>query len=217
MTKVFITGGTGYMGRQLIPELLQRGHEVHALVRRGSEGKLPPGCKSVIGDALNGDTYAKSVQGCTTFVHLVGVAHPSPAKAKEFRNIDLISAQAAIEAATRSSIQHFVYLSVAQPAPVMKAYIEVRAQGEQMLRASGMNATVLRPWYVLGPGHRWPYVLAPIYALLERVPATRAGAIRLGLVTLRQMTQALVRAVKSPAVGVRVVDVPAIRNQSNPA
>ncbi len=217
MANIFITGGTGYMGCQLIPELLQRGHEVHALVRRGSEGRLSPGCKSVVGDALDANTYAAGVQGCDTFVHLVGVAHPSPAKAKEFRNIDLVSAKAAIETATRASVQHFIYLSVAQPAPVMKTYIAVRAQGEQMLRASGVNATVLRPWYVLGPGHRWPYALLPIYALLERIPATRASANRLGLVTLRQMTQALVWAVESPAEGVRVVDVPAIRNQSNPA
>ena len=217
MAKVFITGGTGYMGRQLIPQLLQRGHDVDALVRPGSKGKLPSGCKAVAGDALDADTYAGNVQGSTTFVHLVGVAHPSPTKAKEFRNIDLVSAQAAIATATRASVQHFIYLSVAQPAPVMKAYLEVRAQGEQMLRASGMNATILRPWYVLGPGHRWPCVLIPLYALLRQIPATRASATRLGLVTLQQMTQALLLAVESPATGVRIVEVPAIRNQSNQA
>jgi len=81
-----------------------------------------------------------------------------------------------------------------------------------MLRESGMNATILRPWYVLGPGHRWPYALIPVYWLFEKIPATRPGAERLGLVTLRQMTQALVRAVESPVRGVRIVEVPAIRD-----
>jgi uncharacterized protein YbjT (DUF2867 family) len=217
MATIFITGGTGYMGGQLIPELLQRGYKVRALVRRGSEGKLPPGCETVVGDALNADTYAGSVQGCDTLVHLVGVAHPSPAKAKEFREIDLVAAKSAIEAASRASIQHFVYLSVAQPAPIMKAYLEVRAQGEQMLRDSGMNATILRPWYVLGPGHRWPYVLLPVYWVLGKIPVIGPATNRLGLVTLRQMTQALVRAVEWPAEGVRIVEVPGIRDQSNRA
>jgi uncharacterized protein YbjT (DUF2867 family) len=94
----------------------------------------------------------------------------------------------------------------------MKSYIEVRMQGEQILRDSDMNATILRPWYVLGPGHRWPYALIPFYWLFRQIPSTRQSAERLGLVTLRQMTHALVRAVESPARGVRIVDVPAIRD-----
>lgn|SRR5450432_370199 len=212
MATIFITGGTGYMGRQLIPELVKSGHSVRALARRGSESKLPKGCDPVIGDALDASTYAVAVPGCATFVHLVGVAHPSPAKGKQFREIDLVSARSAITAATQASVEHFVYLSVAHPAPLMKSYIEVRTQGEQMLRESGMNATILRPWYVLGPGHRWPYALLPFYWLFRQIPATRAGAERLGLVTLTQMTQALLRAVETPAQGVRTFDVPAIRH-----
>jgi len=180
MAKVFITGGTGYMGRQLIPELLRCGHSVKALVRPGSEAKLPPGCTVVTGNALDGASYVASVEGCNTFVHLVGVAHPSPAKARQFREIDLVSAEAAIEAAVRANIQHFVYLSVAQPAPVMKAYLEVRAQGEKMLRASGMSATILRPWYVLGPGHLWPYALIPFYCYFGRFRQPRQAQSGLG-------------------------------------
>lgn len=212
MATIFVAGGTGYMGGQLLRELLRRGHAVRALARRGSEGKLPSGCETVVGDALDASTYAAAVRGCSTFVHLVGVAHPSPAKSKQFREIDLIAARGAIQAAAQASIEHFVYLSVAHPAPIMKTYIEVRSQAEQMLRESGMNATILRPWYVLGPGHRWPYALIPVYWLFEKIPATRPGAERLGLVTLRQMTQALVRAVESPVQGVRIVEVPAIRD-----
>ena len=93
----------------------------------------------------------------------------------------------------------------------MKAYIQVRAECEAMIRQSGMNATILRPWYVLGPGHRWPYFLLPIYKLMELLPQTRAGATRLGLVTLEQMSQALLRAVETPTQGVRIVEVPQIR------
>jgi NAD(P)H-binding len=88
---VFIAGGTGYMGRKFIPRLLQRGHEVRALVRRGSESKLPTGCTPVLGDALDGKSYAKQIAPADTFVQLVGVAHPSPAKAAEFRKVDLVA------------------------------------------------------------------------------------------------------------------------------
>ena len=77
-----------------------------------------------------------------------------------------------------------------------------------------MNATFLRPWYVLGPGHRWPYLLAPMYWIFERLPGTGDAARRIGLVTLPQMVAALVRAVENPARGVRVVEVPEIRGQA---
>jgi uncharacterized protein YbjT (DUF2867 family) len=213
MTKrrVFITGGTGYMGRALIEKLLARGHEVRALVRGGSEGKLPAGVEAVEGDPLDGATFVARVAPSDTFVQLVGVPRPSPAKARQFREIDLVSARASVEAARGAGIGHFVYVSVAQPAPVMRAYIAVRAEVETLLRESGMRATVLRPWYVLGPGHRWPYVLMPFYWLCERLPQTRESAERLGFVTHAQMTDALLRAVEDPAPDFRVVTVPQIK------
>ena len=77
-----------------------------------------------------------------------------------------------------------------------------------------MNVTIVRPWYVLGPGHRWPYVLLPMYWLFERLPSTRDGARRLGLVTLAQMTQTLASAVENPSIGARFVEVPQIRSGS---
>jgi uncharacterized protein YbjT (DUF2867 family) len=210
--KLFVTGGTGYVGRPLISELVQRGHEARALVRAGSEAKLPSGCCAVLGNALDANSYREHIRPADTFVQLVGVSHPSPAKAAQFRSVDLASASSAIKAATEAGVQHFVYLSVAHPAPVMKAYIEVRTACEAMLRESGLNATILRPWYVLGPGHRWPYVLLPIYWLMECLPPTRQGARRLGLVTLEQMKRGLVHAVENPCRGVRVVEVPEIRH-----
>jgi uncharacterized protein YbjT (DUF2867 family) len=209
---VFITGGTGYVGRVLMPRLLERGHDVRALARRGSEQKLPRGCEAVIGDALEASSFAEQVRPSDTFIQLVGVPHPSPAKAAEFQSIDLASVRASVLAAAGAGVKHFVYVSVAQPSPVMKAYQAVRAEGEKMICESGLAATILRPWYVLGPGHRWPYALKPMYWLFESIPATRETARRLGLVTLEEMVAALVRSVESPADGIRILDVPSIRN-----
>ena len=208
---VFLAGGTDYMGSRLIPRLLTRGHRVSALARPESQGRLPVGCDGILGNALDAKSYSEFVRPATTFVQLVGVSHPSPAKASEFRKIDLVAGRAAVEAAVASGIQHLVYVSVAHPAPMMKAYIAVREECEGLIRTSGLNATILRPWYVLGPGHRWPYALMPAYWVLERLPWTREGAQRLGLVTLEQMLQALVDAIESPPGGVRVLGVPEIR------
>ncbi|HKV80088.1 MAG TPA: NAD(P)H-binding protein [Candidatus Sulfotelmatobacter sp.] len=208
---VFIAGGTGYIGQRLIPRLLDRGHELRALVRPGSERKLPEGCTAVMGNALDGASYAGNISAADTFVQLVGVAHPSPAKAAEFRKIDRPAGLGAVAAAKAAEIRHFVYVSVAHPAPMMHAYIAVRAECEAAIDAAGLHATILRPWYVLGPGHRWPYCLLPIYKIAELLPQTRDGARRLGLVTLEQMLRALTFAVENPLQGKRVMGVPEIR------
>jgi len=211
---VFITGSTGYLGTPLIRALVDRGHSVRALVRPGSEKKLPAGVTAVSGNALDASSYAARIAPSDTFVQLVGVSHPSPSKAAEFQAIDRASALGAIAAARQAGVRHFIYLSVAQPAPIMKSYQSVRAECEAALLESGggrMNVTIVRPWYVLGRGHRWPYVLLPMYWLCERIPSTREGARRLGLVTLGQMTQTLVSAVENPSIGARFVEVPQIR------
>ena len=209
---VFVTGGTGYLGVPLIEALLARGLPVHALVRSGSETRLPRGAVAVVGDALDAASFARAVPAQATVVHLVGTPRPNPSKAAEFRRVDLGSIRATASSAERAGASHLVYLSVAHPAPAMHAYIAVRVEGEAIVAATGIPATILRPWYVLGPGHRWPAILAPLYALLRLFAATRESAERLGLVTRSQMISALVDAVANPpSTGVRIVEVPEIR------
>jgi uncharacterized protein YbjT (DUF2867 family) len=152
---VFVTGGTGYIGSGLIPLLASRGHQAKALVRPGSEKKLPPGALGIPGDALRIDSYTNDVRGSDTFVHLIGTPHPSPARAQQFRDVDLVSVRVAIRSASEAGIRQFVYLSVAQP-----------------------------------------------------------SAQRLGLVTIKQILNAVVWAIENPPAGIRVIDVPRIRELS---
>ena len=213
---VFLTGSTGYIGRHLIPELLARGHRVRALVRRGSESKLATGAEAVLGDALDANTFAHAIAPSDTFVQLVGVAHPSPSKADEFRKVDLVAIRESVRAVKGSSIAHFIYLSVAQPAPVMQAYVDVRAEGERFLRESGIPSTFVRPWYVLGPGHWWPYAILPLYWIWGAFPAHRDTARRLYPVKLAQVVRAIADAVEHPPNGARIIEAPELREAKTP-
>ena len=134
---VFVAGGTGYLGRPLIERLLRRGHEVRALARAGSERRLPVGCQVIAGNALDPNSYVGEIAPADVFIQLVGVAHPSPAKGEQFRQVDRTAGLSALKAPIPSAVRHFVYLSVAYPAPVMKAYIELR-------RVRGSNS---RQWF----------------------------------------------------------------------
>lgn len=210
LRSVFVTGATGYMGSALVAALLARGHRVQALAQR----------KAHTASRLARRRYwetpwirrplqvpSRPTPWCT-----IGTPHPTPAKAASFQAVDLASVDAALDAARRAGIRHLVYVSVAHPAPLMQAYIAARQAAEDRIRSSGISASILRPWYVLGPGHRWPVLLVPCYAILERLPATREAALRLGLVTREQMLRALVACVEQGPSGIRVLDVAAIRS-----
>ena len=190
-----------------------KGYAVHALVRRGSEGRLAPAASPVVGDTLD-DAHAMPLRFRlrATLVHLVGTPHPNPAKAAEFRRVDLVSIRAATVAAQSAGVHHLVYVSVAHPAPVMREYIAVRQEGEDLVRATGIPATIVRPWYVLGPGHWWPVcvaaVLCPAAATTRYTGKRRAAGPGDTSPDGRRST----RAVETPpTAGVRIVEVPEIR------
>jgi uncharacterized protein YbjT (DUF2867 family) len=185
---VFITGGTGYVGKRLIKILLDEGFPVTALARPQSKQKLPAGCVPVIADPFDPSSYVNSIPAKSIFVHLLGVGHPGPKKKLLFYSVDLASLKASVEAAKQANVKHLVYMSVAQyPTKIMADYQDARRQGEEAIITSGIVSTFIRPWYIVGPGHYWPLLFTPIFKLLEVIPSTAVQARSLALVSLKQM------------------------------
>lgn len=69
----------------------------------------------------------------------------------------------------------------------------------------------LRPWYVLGPGRRWPLLLSPLYWVLRQLPATRAQALRLGWIPLPAVCAAIAYAIEHPPAGIAVMETETLR------
>ncbi len=208
--RVLVTGSTGFIGRALCEQLLERGHEVRALARPGSESKVISGCRMVSADPFNASQWQTACEGVAALVHLIGVHHPSPLKNRQFQSVDGGAFDAALSAASATGIPHFVFVSVAQPLPIMRTYQRVRAQAESKLRASGLAATVLRPAYVLGPGRRWPLLVQPVQALMRLCPWTRDLAIRSTFIDVAVFARALTLAVETPPHDFRVWEAPQI-------
>ncbi|MCC6864875.1 MAG: NAD(P)H-binding protein [Ignavibacteria bacterium] len=199
---IFITGGTGYIGSRVIPLLIQKGFKIKGLIRKGSEKKLPKGVEPVLGNALNSKTFISYVNGCDIFIHLIGVSHPGPGKEKEFNEIDKVSVEEAVKAVLETGVKLFIYLSVAEPAPFMKEFINIRKYGEKIISDTGINAVFIKPWYVLGPGHYWPYIILPIYWLFFIIPPFKDAAKRLYPVKLKNVLNAIVHSAENPPTGI---------------
>ena len=63
---------------------------------------------------------------------------------------------------------------------MIQAYIEVRSEGESLLRSSGIPATIVRPWYVLGPAHWWPVFLGADVLDLRSCPGDAGFREKIG-------------------------------------
>ena len=95
----------------------------------------------------------------------------------------------------------------------MKAYVAVREEGERLVRNTNIPATFVRPWYVLGPGHWWPYAVLPMYWIWGAFPSQRETARRLYPVKLAQVVSAIVDAVERPPADVRVIEAPELQSR----
>src|SRR6185437_5395760 len=173
---------------------------------------LPKGCTYIVANAFNENTFVKDVPAGCTFVQLLGVSHPGPKKKALFKTIDLLSAQVSAKAVKQAGAGHFVYVSVAQtPTNVMKDFQQCRAEGEAAIKETGIKATFVRPWYVVGPGHYWPLLFLPVFKILELISSTSKKAKALRLVSIHQMLKALLYAVQNPPDNLRIMEIDEIR------
>ena len=213
MKTIFITGSTGYIGSRLTKKLIERGYQVIAIVRKGSEHKVPDGAQIIVADPFDPSGFQNQIPKNSVFVQLLGVPHPSPRKKELFRRIDLRSVQASADAAAVAQVSHFVYVSVAMAeSKIMKDYQDVRKQGENYCISKDLNCSFIRPWYVLGPGHLWPVLLLPLYGIAELHPSWKQKARTKALVTIRQMINTLIRIIESEPQKLRVIEIHQIRN-----
>ena len=149
---ILITGGTGYIGRHLIPRLWPAVIGCASWRARHRSSACPPRQRPSSAMRSTRHPSIAALKAGDTIIHLVGTPHPSPSKAEQFEKVDLVSIRATVSAAKLIDCKQLIYVSVAQPAPVMQAYLWVRALGEAMIREAGLTATIVRPWYVLGTG-----------------------------------------------------------------
>jgi uncharacterized protein YbjT (DUF2867 family) len=140
MNRILVTGGTGTLGRSLVPRLQAAGADVRILSRRAGEAE--PGLERVTGDLQSGEGIDATVAGIDTIVHCAGT-----------RKDDGDKARVLVAAASRAAVHHVVFISVvgADRVPVagradraMFTYYASKLDAERVVAASGLPWTTLR-------------------------------------------------------------------------
>jgi len=168
--RVLLTGATGFVGRHLLPELLERGHEVTALTRSPPDPPLPAEVRIVVGDlrspesvrVLDGTsadegtdtTLADAIGDCEAAYYLV---HSMKA-GDDFESLDRELARAFASVASDAGLHRVVYLGGLgegtgdeSPASLSK-HLRSRREVEALLAEGTYDLTTLRAAIVIGPG-----------------------------------------------------------------
>jgi len=170
MTQAFITGATGFLGSHIARVLLQAGHSVRVLRRANSKLDALNGLdvEHVIGDLFDIDQLAEQMRGCAWVFHVAAVADYWRSSKAEIYRVNVDGTQNLLEAAQRAGVGRFIFTSsvaavgrAAFPAdeqtyfnldPRLTPYGHSKFLAEAAVRRAGLEAVILNPAVILGPG-----------------------------------------------------------------
>ncbi|RME64212.1 MAG: complex I NDUFA9 subunit family protein [Nitrospirae bacterium] len=151
--KVLVAGGTGFVGRNLIPHLLGRVGLVRVLVRDPEKAKalFVPEVELYRGDITEPESLRGACEGVDLVVHLVGIIIERGRYT--FESVHVKGTEALVEEALRAGVKRFFYQSaLGSSLGSPYKYLKTKAQAEEVVKDSGMDYLIFRPSLILGKG-----------------------------------------------------------------
>jgi uncharacterized protein YbjT (DUF2867 family) len=145
MSRILVTGATGFIGRRLVPALIDEGHEVRAMTRRPDSYDGPG--EPVAGDVNDGDSLVGPLEGVDVAYYLVHSLDDA-----DFERKDAEAGRAFAAAAKAQGVRQIVYLGGLGDDGELSAHLRSRREVEKLLQDSGVPVTVLRAAIVVGAG-----------------------------------------------------------------
>jgi len=151
--RVFVTGGSGFVGWHVVRELLRREYGVNALVHRKIVRADRETIREIPGDLFNPSSLDSGIRGSEAVIHLVGIIDEKPAEGVTFQRIHVDGTRSVVDAARRNGVKRFIHMSASGTREnAVSEYHRTKWQAEQYVRASGLDWTIFRPGFIHGKG-----------------------------------------------------------------
>lgn len=196
--KIFLTGGTGFIGGHLRRELLQKGHQIRLLTRRREEG-LEDGVEQVEGDVTRVDTFTGKVKGCDAVINLVGIIREFPGRGITFERLHVGATRNVINAARDAGVQRLLQMSALGTRPsAVSGYHRSKFRAEEEVRQSGLDWTIFRPSIVFGPKDDFINKLAGYIRSYPAIPVIGDGVYRMQPISADDVARCFAMALEMP-------------------
>ena len=175
--RIFVTGGSGFVGGAVIDELLSRGFGVNALIHQ-KDLPIPGDVQCFKGGLFDTRALDAAIIGCVAAIHLVGIIREVPAHDVTFQKMHVEGTKVVVDAAKARGVRRFIHMSALGTRDgAISQYHKTKWQAEEYVRASGLDWTILRPGLIHGPTGelmkmeiKWakkqapPYLFMPYFA-----------------------------------------------------
>ncbi|MDX2004582.1 MAG: complex I NDUFA9 subunit family protein [Meiothermus sp.] len=146
--KILLIGGSGFVGGYLSRHLIEKNHEVTVLSRGGTGSAR---VRHVAGDVIKNQGLLEAAQGQDAIIYLVGIIRES--ERQSFQEAHVTGVRNTIAAAKAAGVRRFVHMSaLGASRGTGSRYFETKAEAEELLQASGLDWTILRPSLIFGLG-----------------------------------------------------------------
>lgn len=199
--KVFMTGATGYVGRKILCDLLKEGYHIRALIRPGSESKLPSSIEGriekVYGDITDLKSLKEKIKGCSAVIHLPGIIREFPKKGLTYELIHYNGAKNVIDIAVKEGTERFILMSALGVKPDGVSNYQIsKYKAEEYLKNSGLKYTIFRPSVIFGCEDKSATNFIKVILNLLKlpiVPVIGSGKYQLQPIAIENISQGVVK------------------------
>jgi len=196
--RIFLAGGTGFVGGHVRRALLARGHSIRLLVHKRSAGSAP-GVEEFEGDATLLPSFAAAASGFDATINLIGIIREFPQRGVTFERLHVEATRNMVCAARNAGVRRHLQMSaLGTCAGAGTGYFRSKFRGEQEVRDSGLNYTIFRPSLIFGPKDDFVNKLAGLLRVLPALPVIGDGEYLLQPISADDVARCFVDALEKP-------------------
>jgi uncharacterized protein YbjT (DUF2867 family) len=196
--RIFLAGGTGFVGSHLKRALVAKGHSVNLLVHnRGAA--MEPGIEEIEGDATMLPTFIDGVKGCDAVINLIGIIREARGRGITFERLHVEATRNMLSAAQAVGVKRLLQMSaLGTRAGSGSGYFRSKFKAEEEVRASGLDYTIFRPSIIFGPGDAFVNQFAKILRISPVMPVIGDGKYQMQPISVDDVARCFVDALQMP-------------------
>ena len=206
---IVILGGTGFVGRHLVPRLHRDWHRITVLSRNRDthrELSVLPGVRVVNADVHDPVALRARLEGADAAINLIGILNERGSDGSGFRKAHVELTRSLVESCIATGVPRLLQMSALRAGEGASHYLKTRGEADRIVQASPLAWTIFRPSVIFGPGDGLFFRFASLLRIAPVLPLARAGAM-FQPVYVGDVAEAFARALVHPRTAGQVFEL----------